>query len=53
MVLGEVDLGLRTSLLPPTIQFIMVDHLVFIVTVIKKVDIGITPANFLHIAMVD
>ena len=34
MVLGEVDLGLGPALLPPIIQVIMLDHLVFIVMVI-------------------
>ena len=53
MVLGEVDLGLGPSLLPPIIQVIMVDHLVFIVMVITEVDIDITPANFTYITMVD
>ena len=51
--LEEVDLGIGPALLPPIIYVIMVDHLVFIVMVITEVDIGITPANFLHINMVD
>ena len=53
MVLGEVDLGLGTDLLPTIIQVIMLDHLVFIFTVITEVDIGIPPENFPHITMVD
>ena len=51
MALVEVDLGLGPSLLPPIIQMILVDQLVFIVMVKKEVDIGITPENFLHIIM--
>ena len=38
MALGEVDLGLGTALLPPIIQLIMVDHQVYIVTVITEVE---------------
>ena len=53
MVLVELDIGLVLDLLPPIIQVIIVNHLVFIVTVITEVDIGITLANFLHITMVD
>ena len=52
MALVEVDIGLGPALRPPIIQVIMVDHLVFIVTVITEVGIGLTPANFLHITMV-
>ena len=53
MMLGEVDLGLGRDLLPPIIQGIMVDHLIFIVMVITEVGIGITPENCLRITMVD
>ena len=53
MAVGEGDLGLLPSLLPPIIQVILVDHQVFIVMVIIEVDIGLRPANFLHITMVD
>ena len=53
MALVEVDIGLIPDLLPPIIHFIMVDHLIFIVMVITEVVIGLTPANFLHITMVD
>ena len=53
MELGEVDLGILTYLLPPIIQTITVDDMIFIVMVIKYVEIGITSANFLHITMVD
>ena len=53
MALGEVDIGLGPALLPPIIQVIMVDCMVFIVMVITEVEIGITPANFLHIYMVE
>ena len=51
--LGEVDLGTGPDLLPPIIQVIMVDHMIFIVMVITNVGIGITSVNFLHITMVD
>ena len=47
------DLGLEPSLLPPIIHVIMVDHLIFILMVITEVDTEITPANFLHITMVE
>ena len=53
MVLVEVDLGLGYALLSPTSQIIMVYRLIFIVMVLTDVIIGITPANFLHITMVD
>ena len=53
MALGEVYIGLVPSLIPPIIRVIMADNLVFIFTVITEVEIGITPANFLHIPMVD
>ena len=49
MVLGEVDLGIGTALLPPIIQVIMVDRLVFV----TEAEIGLTPSNFLDITMVD
>ena len=51
--LVEADLGLEPSLIPPIIHVIMVDHLIFILMVITEVDIEITPANFLHITMVE
>ena len=51
--LEEVNLCLIPALLPPIIQVIMVDYLVFIITMITEVGIGITPANFLHINMVE
>ena len=53
MVLVKVDLGLGRAILPPIIQVIMVDHLVFIVMLIEEVVICITPANFMHIIMVE
>ena len=53
MALGEIDLGIVPALLPPIIQLIMVDHLVFIVMLITEVGIGLTSAKFLHITMVD
>ena len=53
MKLGVVDLFLGSALLPPIIQVIVTDNQVFIVTVITEVDIGLTPANFMHISMVD
>ena len=53
VVLGELDLGFGPARLPPIIQVIMLDHLVFIVMVITEVGIGITPASFMHITMLD
>ena len=53
MALGEVDIGLGPSILPPIIQVIMLDNLVFIVMMITEVGIGITPSKFLHRTMVD
>ena len=53
MLMGEVDLGLRPSSLPPIIQVYFVDHWVLIAMVMIEVDIGLRPANFLHITMVD
>ena len=53
MGLVEVDLGLGLSLITPIIQLIMLDHLVFIVMVIKKLGIVLTIAKFLHITMVE
>ena len=53
IALGEVYIGLIPALIPPIIQLIMVDHLVFRVMVVTEVDTGIVPANFLHITMVD
>ena len=53
MALGEMDLGLGPALFPPIMKLIMVDHLVFIVRLITEVGIGLTPANFLHIIIVD
>ena len=53
MALGEMDLGIVPALLPPIIQLIMVDHLVFIAMAIKEVYIGLRPDNFLHITMVE
>ena len=53
MDMGEVDLGHVPALLPPIIQVILVYHMTFIVMVITEVVIGLTPANFLNITMVD
>ena len=53
MVLVEMGIGLIPDLLTPTIQAIMVDNLVFIVMLIREVSIGLTPAKFIHKAMVD
>ena len=52
MLLVEVYLFLVPSLFTPTIQVIMVDHLIFIVMLITEVGLGLTPANLLHINMV-
>ena len=53
MVLVETDLGLGPTLLPLIIQLIIVDYIVFIIMVIKEVDIGLTQDNFLHILMAE
>ena len=53
MALVEVDIGLEPALLPPIIQVIMVDYLVFIDMVITELGIGLTQANFLHITMME
>ena len=53
MELGEMDLDLGTSLLPPIAKVIMIDYLIFIFMVITEVGIGRTPEHFLHITMVD
>ena len=53
MALGEVDICLVPALLPPIIQVIMLYHDVFIVMLIKEVDLGITPDNFLQMNMVE
>ena len=51
MELVEVDLGLGNSLLPPIIQVIMIDHVVFIIMAIKRLDIGTTLDSFMHMNM--
>ena len=53
MALVEEGLGLGPSLLPTVIQVIIIYHLVFIVMVITEVVMFLTPANFLHITMLD
>ena len=53
MALVEVNLGLRPAILSPVIQVIMVNNLVLIAMLIKKVNIGLTPANSIHISMVN
>ena len=53
MVLLEVYIGLVTDPLPPIIQAIVVDNLIFIVRVITEAEIGLTPENVMHIIMVD
>ena len=53
VALVEVDIGIGPSFIPPIIQVIMLDNLVFIVLVITEVDMGLATANFLHISMVD
>ena len=46
MVMGEVDIGIRPTFLPPIIKVILVDHKVFIVMVITGLNMGLRPANF-------
>ena len=52
MVMGEVDIGLIPAPLPPIIQVCLVNHWVFLVMAMIELDIGLRPANFLHITMV-
>ena len=53
MVMGEVYICLRPALIPTIIQVILVDHWIFIVMVVTEIDIGLRPANFIHMTMVD
>ena len=53
MLIGEVGICLRPSLIPTISQMILVDHWVLIVIFMTEVDIGLRPANFIHIIMVD
>ena len=53
MVMGEVNTCLRTSLIPPITQVILVDNWGFIVIVMTGVDIGLIPANFILITKVN
>ena len=51
MVMGEVDIHLRPSLITPIIQVTLVDHWIFIVMKLKEVYIDLRPANFIHITI--
>ena len=53
MLLVEMNLGLRSALLPPIIQVIILYHLVFIVIVITEVKKGIASSNFMHGTVVE
>ena len=53
MTILEVDIGIVPSLLPLIILVIMVDHMVLIATAGTEVVIGLKPAIFLHITMVE
>ena len=53
IVMVEVDLCLRPSPLPTTIQLCLVDHWVFIIMVIREVDICLRPAKIFHISTVE
>ena len=52
MAMGEMDIGLRPSLLSLIIQVILVDHRVFILMLMKEMYIGLKPNKFIHITMV-
>ena len=52
MVMGEVYTCLILALIPPIIQVILADHWGFIVIVMTEVDIGLRPANYIYITMV-
>ena len=49
----ELDIGLRTALLPTIIQVILVDNLILIVTVMTEVYIGLIPSKFIHVTTVN
>ena len=52
MFMGEVDIGFRTPPPPPIIKAMFLDYWVFIFMITREVDIGLRPANFLHITIV-
>ena len=53
MVMGEVNLGIRPSPLPPIFQVFLVYHWVFIAMVMIEWNVGIRPANVIHITMLE
>ena len=53
IMLGEVDICLIPSLIPPIIQVILVYHQGFIFMVMTEVYISIRQANFLRLTMVN
>ena len=53
MVMIELGVGLIPDPLPPIIQVILVNCWYFIVMVMTEVGIGLRPANFLYITIVD
>ena len=53
MVMGEVNIGLKTTLIHPIIKVILVDHWRFTVMSTTEVDIGLIQENFIHKTMVD
>ena len=52
MLKGELYIGLRPALIPPTNKVILVYRQVFIVMAMTEVDMGLRPANFIHITTV-
>ena len=49
----ELDIGLRTALLPTIIQVILIDNMVLIATVVTEVYIGLIPSKFIHVTTVN
>ena len=52
MVMGEVDMGLKSSPFPPIIQVSLVDSYVLLFMIMIEVEIGLRPATFIHITTV-
>ena len=53
MLTVELDICLIPALIPLIIKAILVDHRIFIVMVMTKVEICLRSDNFIHITMVD
>ena len=53
MVMVQLYIGIILSPPPPIIQVSLVDHWVFLFMVTRSVYLGLIPANFLHITMLE